>query len=86
MTITATPIHNGHEYAGYGFTVRVTSDERFFTIRDSYGEPCGTITRPRVMGGNRNWESHMPTGAACTTTAVGPRSAFRSFLMAYRGI
>lgn len=83
MQINSTPIANGHRYETTGFQVEVTNDSRFFTIRDKAGEPCGTITRPAVMGGNRNWESHLPNGRVCTQQAVGPRHAFRSFLMAY---
>jgi hypothetical protein len=82
MQITATPHSHGHTYACNGFNVSIRSDERFFTIYDSFDEPCGTITRPRVADRNGKWESHLPNGAACATNAVGPRNAFRSFLIA----
>lgn len=82
--IAATEIPNGWLYRSACFYVEVTNDARFFTIRDNFNEPVGTITRPSVMGGNRLWESHLPNGDACTTSAVGPRSAFRSFVMAYK--
>lgn len=85
MGITSEPIDNGHRFTDGEFIVDITSHERFFTIYFVGScEPCGTITRPAVMGGNRKWESHLPNGAACTITAVGPRSAFRSFIMAYK--
>lgn len=84
MKIEATPIPNGHRFiSASGFQVEVTADQRFFTIYDSYGEACGTITRPRTFGGSKYWESHLPNGQHCTLTAVGPRSAFRSFVMGY---
>lgn len=83
MTITATVIPNGFRFTGSGFTVDVTSDQRWFTVYDTSGEPCGTIERPAVIGGSRHWSSYLPNGEPCTKTAVGPRSAFRSFIIAY---
>jgi hypothetical protein len=83
--IVSYPIENGNRFAVEDTChVDVTNDQRFFTIYDKYWEPIGTITRPLVTGGNRFWESHLPNGETCTKTAVGPRSAFRSFLIAYR--
>lgn len=84
MRIEHEDIPNGHRYICDGFVVEITNDQRFFTIYDDYNEPCGTITRPLVQDKQQRWASHLPDGKAATTTAVGPKSAFRSFIMGYR--
>lgn len=80
--INVTETDNGARYTLYeadGFHVTIASNETYFTIRDAYDEPCGTIFRPRYN--ERHWQAWAANGVALTKTAVGPRSAFRSFLM-----
>lgn len=72
---------NARQFSAEGFVVVITSDERFFTIFDRFGEPCATITRPLVLSKDQHWQAHAPGGEAITRSAVGPRSAFRSFLV-----
>lgn len=57
-----------------GFTVEIRSDEIWHTVRDSYGEPCGTIERPHRGHGHDRWEAYTPTGTGLGK-AVGPRMA-----------
>lgn len=67
-----------------GFTVTIRSDETFFTVRDAFGEPCGTIQRPSRLYGNTNWLAHAPNGKALMLTGVGPRQCLRSIAV-YHG-
>jgi hypothetical protein len=79
MPIKYSEIENGTRYEYNGYSVNVTNDERFFTIyRD--GAPCGTITRPTVIGNRGKWSSHLLDGTVCTERGVGPRYAFARFI------
>lgn len=87
MKIEQTPVTNGTRFAAvcdeglHRFTVDVTNDDRFFTIRDAYGQPLGTITRPRVLGALQTWQAHTHRGTMITERAEGARSAFRAWLV-----
>jgi hypothetical protein len=58
-----------------GFTVELRSDSLWFTVYDSYGEPCGTIERPGQF--NKTWNAAVPTGEVIKRGAVGPRQCLR---------
>lgn len=61
-----------------GFTVTIRSDETFFTVRDAFGEPCGTIQRPSRLHKNEHWLAHTPNGQCVQSRGVGPRQCLRS--------
>jgi len=58
-----------------GLIVTITSDERFFTVRDIAGKPIATIIRPRVVSARKDWEAVLVDGTSLGF-AVGPRTAF----------
>jgi hypothetical protein len=67
------------------FDVLIESNDYYFTIYDNYGEPCGTIIRPRADGkdsANGKWQVYNCHGQLIAE-GVGPRSVFRRFIMAY---
>lgn len=66
-----------------GLTVAIRDSERFFTVMQDGQRVAGTITRPRVIGGTRQWSVALPDGTSLGF-AIGARTAFAKLIGHYR--
>lgn len=79
---------DGYEQWLGSYSVRITSDERFFTVYSYMGQPVGTITRPRHDERLQRWTAALTDGTVVGRKDgswpghPGPIQAFRKLLTA----